>query len=654
MLLSVDLAIRNFLADSAQAIKTRREALLLALLFFIPLVIYWPGLHGDYFLDDYPHIVHNQAIQIHHLDYESLWTAANSTHSGPLGRPLALASFALNHYFTGLDPYYFKLTNLLLHVLTSVGVFYLLRRITARIAPSHALPIAFVTALLWSIHPLNVSTVLYSVQRMTGLATLFMVWGMVFYSFGRERLLEHKQAGWGWILFGLAAGAAGLFAKETAALFLGYLLVIELLIFRFSMPTTMQRHALQGAYAAIVGLPLVWALTTHLFSPGWVESAYANRSFTLEERLLTEGRVLWDYLYLTWLPNIQSMGLYHDGYRISRSLFEPATFVAAAGHVVLLGTALMLRRQWPLLLFATAWFYVGHSAESTVLPLELKYEHRNYLPMLGMLLLLTYSVYAASAQLKNTQKIRTIVLTAIILTFSGSAFVRISQFGDFWGFAGMEAEHYPESSRANQNAAISIIKLMMQTKQSTPELIAQATKYLHRSARANPHSSAPLFTAVLFLPEFTHQPPATEFVEELSNRLRHALPDANINTYFSALLRQAEEGNLQISPAQVHILFDNAEANPHIRSSTKADIIAIRAAYAQSVEHDNTKARIIIDRALATDPSISGIYVPAVWIYQEAGMWQDAASLLDKLKKLDSYGIESRSISWLSQRQHRK
>jgi len=652
--LSAGLVIRNFLADSAQATKTRREVLLLALLFFIPLAIYWPGLHGDYFLDDYPHIVQNHSIQIHHLDYDSLWTAANSTQSGPLGRPLALVSFALNHYFTGLDPYYFKLTNLLLHALTSVGVFFLLRRITARMAPDHALPIAFTTALLWSIHPLNVSTVLYSVQRMTGLATLLMVWGMVFYSTGRERLLERNRTGWNWIVSGLAAGVAGLFAKETAALFLGYLLVLELLVFRFNMPSPMQKHVLQGVYAAALGLPLAWALMTHLFAPGWVESAYANRSFTLEERLLTEGRVLWDYLYLTWLPNIQSMGLYHDGYRISRNLFEPATFIAVTGHAVLLGMALMLRRQWPFLLFATTWFYVGHSAESTVLPLELKYEHRNYLPMLGMLLLLTHCVYAASVRLRNTHRVRALVLTAIIMTFSGSAFVRVSQFGDFWGFAGMESEHYPESSRANQNAAISIIKLMIETKRSTPELIAQATRYLHRSAQANPHSTAPLFTAVLFLPEFTHQPPAREFVEALSNRLRHALPDANINIYFNALLRQAEDGKLQLSHAQVNTLFDNAEANPHIRNSTKADIIAIRAAYAQSVEHDNAKARTIIDRALATDPSISGIYVPAIWIYQEAGMWQDAESLLEKLKKLDAYGIESRSIAWLSQRQHRK
>lgn len=654
MLLSADSVIRNFLTDSHQVIKTRREVLLLALLFFIPLVIYWPGLYGDFFLDDYPHIILNQAIQINRLDYDSLWAAANSTSAGPLGRPLALVSFALNYYSTGLNPYYFKLTNLLIHALTSIGVFYLLRRITASIAPDYARQIAFIAALLWAVHPLNVSTVLYAVQRMTGLATLFMVWGMVAYGYGRECLLENKQAGWGWILLGLAVGGVALFAKETAALILGYLLVIELLVFRFTMPSAIQRHALQGAYVAIIGLPLVWALTTHLFSPGWIDSAYANRSFTLGERLLTEARVVWDYLYLTWLPNIQSMGLYHDGYRISRDLFDPSTLAATGTHIVLLGAAFFLRRQWPLLLFATMWFYIGHSAESTVLPLELKYEHRNYLPMLGMLLLMAHGVYAASARLKNTHKIRVLVLAAIVLTFGGSAFVRTSQFGDFWGFAGMEAEHHPESSRANQNAAISIIKVMTETGKSSPELIAQTTEYLQRSVQANQDSTAPLFTAILFLPEFTHQPPPAEFVEELSLRMSHALLEANINTYFNALLRQAEEGALMLTSKQVHTLFEHAEANPHIRKKIKADIIAVRAAYAQSIEHDNAKARTIIDRALATDPSVSGIYVPAVWIYQEAGMWQDAASLLDKLKKLDSYGIESHSIAWLSQRQHRK
>lgn len=631
-----------------------RETWFFALLLIVPVSLYWPGLSGDYFLDDYPHIVHNLLIQLNQLDVNALWTAANSTNSGPLGRPLALVSFALNYYLTGLDPFYFKLTNLLIHLLTGIGVFYLTRQISARLSSdAHTTnSIAFLTAMLWLAHPLNVSTVLYAVQRMTGMAAMFSVWGMVAYCHGRIHLLVGNRSGWGWVLAGLIIGGIGLFAKETAVLMLGYLLVIELLTFRFQMPTKRQRHALQALYAASLGLPLAWALTTHLFAPGWAENAYANRSFTLGERLLTEARVLWDYLYLTWLPNTQEMGLYHDGYHISRSLLEPTTTLfAIIGHILLIASAIALRTRWPVLLFAVAWFYIGHSAESSILPLEIKYEHRNYLPMLGMLLLLVHSVYFFTERLQNTRKIRHFTLLAILITFSGSTFVRSAQFGDFWGFSGMEAEHHPESSRANQNAAVSIMKLMMETKSSNPELVSKTTEYLRRSAEANPNSTAPLFTAVLFLPEITHQPASTEFLDELSTKLGNALPDASTNSYFTALLRQAEDGKLMLSPAQVHKLFEQAEANPLILKGTKADIIATRATYAQSVEHDNTKARMIIDRALTTDPERSGVYVPAVWIYQEAGMWQDAARILDQLKKLDVYDIERHSIKWLSQRQ---
>jgi hypothetical protein len=625
-------------------------------LFFIPLAIYWVGLSGDFYLDDYPHILHNASIKIQRLDWSSLWAAANSTTSGPLGRPLALVTFALNYYTTGLDPFYFKFANVLLHLLTGIGVYYLTRRIAICFSENRAAGnIAFLTALLWLMHPLNISTVLYAVQRMTVLSTLFMVWGMVAYCYGRDCLLERNRHGWGWILLSLITGGIGLFAKETAVLILGYLLLVELWVFRFQMPAAAQSRGLKIAYVLLIGVPLAWALSNHLLSPGWTVDAYASRAFTFNERLLTQTRVLWDYLYLTWLPNIQSMGLYHDGYRISHSLLDPPTTIyAVAGHFVLIALAFFLRKHWPLLPFAVAWFYVGHSAESTVLPLEIKYEHRNYLPMLGMLLLMINGIYIISMLLKNGQKIRKIVLTGIIVTFGGSTFVRASQFGDFWGFSGMEAEHHPESSRANQNAAVSLMKLMMRTKKSTPELVEKTTEYLRRSSQANPNSSAPLLTLVIFLPEITRQPPPQETVDELANRLRTALPDANINTFFSAVLRQAEANKIMLSNDQVNLLFDQVEANPHIRKDIKADIIAIRAAYAQLIEGNNKKARATIDRALSIDPLGRAIYVPAVWIYQEGGMWQDAAHLLQRLKMLDTFGVERKNIEWLSQRQRYK
>jgi hypothetical protein len=633
----------------------RREALLLAAMLFLAFAIYWPGLSGDFFLDDYPHIVQNKAIQISELSWEAFWTAANSTMSGPLGRPLALVSFGLNHYFTALDPFYFKLTNLLLHLCTGFGIFLLIRRLLTWSGIAQAPSIALFTATLWLLHPLNVSTVLYVVQRMTGLAALFTIWGLLAYCRGRINLISGHFSGWNWILLGGIAGGIGLFAKETAILMLGYLLAIELFIFSFKMPTRRQELALQAAYILGIGLPLAWALATSLFAPSWIESAYANRSFTLDQRLLTESRVLWDYLASTWFPNIQAMGLYHDGYKISHSLTEPpSTLATLLLQLALLASAWRLRKRIPLFAFAVCWFYAGHSAEATLLPLEIKYEHRNYLPMLGMLLLMTYCIYLFTLRLKNVRKVRSTVLTLLLLTFSGSTYVRATQFGDYWGFAEIEAQHHPESSRANQAAAMSLIKLMMQTGKSAPALVGQATQYLHRSADANPDSVAPLFSAILFLPEINRQPPATEFMKLLEERLRYARLDANANSYFLGLLRQAEEGKLNLTHAQVHKLFDAIESNPYLRTDIKSDIIGIRAAYAQSIEKNTPRAKHHIDRAIRLAPDVVSIYVPAVWIYQEAGLWQDAEGLLNTLKQRDIYGMNSKSIAWLSQRQKKR
>ena len=256
--------------------------------------------------------------------------------------------------------------------------------------------------------------------------------------------------------------------------------------------------------------------------------------------------------------------------------------------------------------------------------------------------------------MKNLRKIRSLVLLAVLITFSGSTLVRSMQFGDFWGFAGMEAEHHPESSRANQNAAISLIKLMMETNRQSPQLVARLEEYLQRSVETNTNTTAPLFTAVLFLPEFTQSPPPRKFIDELAFRLRYALPDANINTYFSALLRQADEGKLKLSNIDVNNLFESAEINPNIPNDTKVDIMAVHASFAQSIERDNRKALTLINKAIAQGPTLSGTYVPAIWIHQEAGLWQDSARLLDRLKKLDIYGIEKESILWLSQRQNNR
>ena len=91
--------------------------------------VYYPGLYGGFILDDGPHIRNNPSIAIHDLEVASLKQAFfASKASFPQNRPVSMLSFGLNHYASGLEPYYFKLTNLLIHLLGGLVLFLLIER----------------------------------------------------------------------------------------------------------------------------------------------------------------------------------------------------------------------------------------------------------------------------------------------------------------------------------------------------------------------------------------------------------------------------------------------------------------------------------------------------------------------------------------------
>ncbi|TLX79350.1 tetratricopeptide repeat protein, partial [Pseudomonas nicosulfuronedens] len=142
----------------------------------VVLFLYAPGLHGDFEFDDSANIIDNNSLHITALDLKQLRAAAVSGDAGPTGRPLALISFALNIYFFGMQPFYFKLINVLIHLCNIVLVAGLssliLRRWYSLSARSGALA-GLAVAALWGVHPINLTSILYVVQRMTSLSALF-------------------------------------------------------------------------------------------------------------------------------------------------------------------------------------------------------------------------------------------------------------------------------------------------------------------------------------------------------------------------------------------------------------------------------------------------------------------------------------------------
>jgi len=360
--------------------------LLLFLILLLTFLIYLPGLSGPMILDDYP-----QLNPILENIGKGSWSGHLLSESGVLGRPVAMVSFILNAVAAGKDFWWWKFTNLAIHLLAGVLVFVLSTRLLAaedgRIRRNvHYL--ALLTAGLWLLHPLQVSTVLYTVQRMTQLSALFVFAGLLSYTLGRERQLAGKRYGWtGLVLAFLVFSPLAVFSKENGLLFPVLTGLLEVFFFGFKGGRR-ERQVLTGCYTLfllIPGLIAVYWLTTHFDQ--LVLGGYEVRNFTLHERLLTQFRVLVYYLYQMVVPQAGSLGFFHDDFPVSKGLLSPPSTLLSLG--VLVGGLVAgwrLRRFSKAAAFGIFFFFAAHLMESTIFPLELMFEHRNYLALYGILL----------------------------------------------------------------------------------------------------------------------------------------------------------------------------------------------------------------------------------------------------------------------------
>ena len=365
--------------------------------------------------------------------------------TGPLGRPIALLSFLVDAHEYPYSPAQFFYTNTLIHLVNVALVALVLIRLQ-RLAPT-VFPISpwFVTltAGFWGVLPILVSTSMMVVQRMTSLSALFVLLGIWLYLWGRSR---HDKP-WPVAVTVMGVGLCTLLAaytKEIGVLLPVYLVILELTLGRHfpktpgAWPALVLRWAIALPSLAVVGY-LLWRL------PG-ISSGYVHRPFDLTERLATQTIILWDYLRLGFLPQVTALHPYHDDYPI-RDFGSPLVWLASVGWVAAVVTALVYRRTVPLLAFAVFWYLGGHLIESTIIPLELYFEHRNYLPILGPVLALAVAVTRLPLRSSLTAGAVGLYLAFLIFVLFQTLSIWGSRHHEFW------AQHHPDSPRAVQMLA---------------------------------------------------------------------------------------------------------------------------------------------------------------------------------------------------------
>lgn len=346
-------------------------------------LVYLPGLRGGFLFDDEPNLL-PMGAQGGISSWETFKVFVLQGNSGPLGRPLALASFWLDANTWPSDPYPFKRTNLWIHLLTGVLLCWATRNLLRLygVSEDRARWGAVLNMAFWLLHPFMVSTTLYVVQRMAQLAALFMFAGLAAYLHGRLLLQRGRfLSAYGWMSGGLTVGTVlAVLSKENGALLPLLAWVIEACrphAAGDTSPRLDRRWKVLFFWAPTLAILFFLGRRIDLSPDAW-----PARPFNQVERLLTEPRILWEYLYQLYLPRVEGRGLFQDGYAFSTNLLQPiTTVISLAGILVLIGAAAWVRRKGPwgsYVALALLFFLVAHLLESTLIGLELYFEHRNY------------------------------------------------------------------------------------------------------------------------------------------------------------------------------------------------------------------------------------------------------------------------------------
>ena len=475
------------------------KVLLLFAALMVTAIVYWPGLAGGFVFDDFPNIVRNPDLHIYIFDFAALRDAAFSAPPQAPQRPLAFLTFAINWLTTGADPWAMKATNLAIHLINGLLLYAMLGQLLRASAVARGAGhdgrerrIALAVSACWLLLPINLTAVLYVVQRMESLCQTFVLAGLWLYFRGRGAMIAasgatRRRAGLAGCITGMVLGTGlGVLVKESAVLLPLYAFLAEISLLHF--------RGARGTDRRLWPVFLICLFVPAIVGAAWLlpkvldPSAWAYRDFSLSQRLLTESRVLVDYLRWTLLPNPHALGLSHDDIAVSQSLFAPVdTLVETCGLAGLALVAVFARRSIPLFTLGIFWFLAAHLLTATVVPLELAFEHRNYFASIGALL----AVFALLERFAGSARapIATVVLTlTFCIAFAIVTRLRAQQWADPVGLSVAEARDHPRSVRANYQAAQTFVILSAYRPSAA---LDAATAYAERAATLPGNSILP-------------------------------------------------------------------------------------------------------------------------------------------------------------------
>lgn len=493
-----------------EAPHTRLAIFLVSVLVIIYL-IYLPGTYSPFQFDD-----HANLSGLHIENQQDFKQFVFGNNSGPTGRPVSMASFVINDsQWPGFAPD-FKRTNLLLHLTTGLILIWFSYLLMAFFYQKQtAIVIASVLGLLWMTAPMHTSTVLYVVQRMTILASMFGLLSGVLYLKFRLALSEQCHP---MIIMGLLAGAVASFvlallSKESIVMLPLVLLVLEWTVLSKHVATIRWQQGLIYSVALAMAVGIV---AYHLLHLNGILYSYEVRAFSAIDKVSLFPVALGSYGAQFFSIDSRLPSLFHDDFF---RLYAGNYLLIVTGWIVLLLlllVAVIARKRIPLFTLGVFWYVALHALEAGIIPVEPYFEHRNYLASVGLLIgLFGVLAFLGKQRFKLAWIIAAVLLVINIgfLVLSSVTWSNFTLLGYTWSV------QHPQSLRSQRYFSHTLEVL------GSPANARKAERY---TADAFPESLGPFFNLIRYNCELGDS--NIQVIKAFARRLEHKV-FPRINAY---------------------------------------------------------------------------------------------------------------------------
>ena len=584
------------------------------------------GMGGGLYFDDMSNLAPLSQVRSWVSALQFVWSGTG----GPSGRPLSLASFALQAEAWPNKPEAFIQVNILIHLLNGALVAWFslflanITGITRRI-----LFVSLLTA-LWLLSPIQVSSVLFIVQRMTLLSGFFILLGLIFYLLGRTGLAEGKIS-WHWITLAFAMTIPATLSKENGVLLPGFLLILEYFLFNGKTNT---RHSalptkLLAVWASII--LLLGLLFMYRYWPSFSEG-FASKGYTLSQQVATEARIVVHYLSQFAMPNLPEFGPFHDDFPIADTWHTLGTLAAATALFLLAGLAWWARHRNLLFSAGVFFFLWGHTLESSVIPLELYFEHRNYIPILGLAMALT----GIAVSMKSHHHYVIIGIFGLILLSSFCTY----QYASIWGRRSAAAQYWYSERPQSVRAVLHFADQLGEQRRWT-----EADQLVSKAWRTNPHNMGFAMPMLYVACRSATEKLEPKAFSDLTTTMRTGHFTRTSALILHRVLNLVTSGQCAaFSLDDILTMLDALAKNPQyqVEAETVADFMIIRAKVLFAQGHALQSA-LLLSQTIGIDFRLS-IALQAAKLFEDAGQHAKAVWIIQRARS------QLPSIPWLRDR----